>query len=120
MRRKRRPRIAPRKPGHSAPPSGVGEGQLSASYDWSVSSVQFKGAQADTFGSPLIAGYWQVSTSCSVTVTDTTTNQYWSGSAGAGPEDLISATLTRNPSTDTSVFLNTKNYVVVAVAPRTR
>ncbi len=125
------------------PPSGVPEGQLSASYDWSVSQVQYKGAQADQFGSPpansytdsispnqpsassgatlaftpKIAGYWQVATSCSVTVTDTTTNQYWSGSASAGPEELISATLTMNPNGGTSVFLNTKNYVVVTVAP---
>ncbi len=125
------------------PPSGTPEGQLSASYDWSVSQVQYKAAQADTFGSPpassyttsispaqpsassgatltftpLITGYWQVSTSCSVTVTDTTTNQYWTGSDGAGPEDLISATLTIQPTTGTSVFLNTKNYVVVTVAP---
>ncbi len=98
-------------------PSGSPEGQLSASYDWSVSSVQFKAAQADTFGgppansytdsispaqpsassgatltfTPLIAGYWQVSTSCSVTVTDTTTNQYWSGSSG-DPKNLTSYT----------------------------
>ncbi len=101
------------------PPSGVPEGQLSASYDWSVSQVQYKALQADTFGSPpansytasispaqpsassgatltftpLIAGYWQVSTSCSVTVTDVTTNQYWTGSSNAGPEDETSWTL---------------------------
>jgi len=30
---------------------------------------------------------------CSVTVTDTKTNQYWTGSANAGPEDLISYTM---------------------------
>lgn len=42
---------------------------------------------------PLTAGYWQITVSCSVTVTDTKTNQYWSGSANAGPEDLTSYTL---------------------------
>ena len=66
---------------------------------------------------PKIAGYWQVSTICSVTMTDTTTNQYWSGTGNAGPEDLISATLTINPSTDTSVFLNTKNKIVARPSP---
>jgi len=33
---------------------------------------------------PLIAGYRQVSASCGVTVTDTKTNQYWTGSQNAG------------------------------------
>ncbi len=117
------------------PPSGAPEGQLSASYDWSVSSVQYKAAQTDTFGSPpansytdsispnqpssnsgatltftpLIAGYWQVSTGCSVTVTDTTTNQYWGGSGNAGPATVQSTPLVvdsiqliPNPSTVTS------------------
>jgi hypothetical protein len=101
------------------PPSGVSEGDLSAQYDWSVANVQYKALQADAFGpapsgsytdsisptqpstssnasltfTPLIAGYWAVSVSCSVTVTDTKTNQYWTGSANAGPEDLTSYTL---------------------------
>ncbi len=100
------------------PPSGVPEGNLSPQYDWSV-SVEYKALQADSFGSPpsgsytdsisptqpspsssatltftpLIAGYWQVSASCGVTVTDTQTNQYWSGSGNAGPEDLTSYVL---------------------------
>ena len=39
---------------------------------------------------PNIAGYWAVSASCGVTVTDTQTNQYWSGSATAGPKYLTS------------------------------
>ena len=47
---------------------------------------------------PLIAGYWQVSASCSVTVTDTKTSQYWTGSANAGPEDLTSATVSFSPN----------------------
>ncbi len=81
--------------------------------------MQYKALQADSFGSapsgsytdsisptqpstssnatltftPLIAGYWAVSVSCSVTVTDTKTNQYWGGRANAGPEDLTSYTL---------------------------
>lgn len=101
-------------------PSGVSEGDLSAQYDWSVTNVQYKALQADAFGSPpsgsytdsisptqpstsssatltftpLIAGYWQVSASCGVTVTDTKTNQYWSGSANtAPPRPLTSYTL---------------------------
>ncbi len=99
------------------PPSGTPEGQLSASYDWSVSQVQYKALQADAFGAPPansytdsisptqpsassgatltftpeIAGYWQVSTSCSVTVTDTTTNQYWTGS-GNDPKGVTGYT----------------------------
>ena len=98
------------------PPSGVPEGNLSPQYDWSVANVQYKALQADSFGSapsgsytdsisptqpstsssatltftPLIAGYWAVSVSCSVTVTDTKTSQYWTGSANAGPENLTS------------------------------
>ena len=84
------------------PPSGVSEGDLSPQYDWSV-SVEYKPLQADSFGSPpsgsytdslslpihrdklccrlnatltftpKVAGYWQASASCGVTVTDTTT-----------------------------------------------
>ncbi len=100
------------------PPSGAPEGQLSPQYDWSVASVQYKALQADAWGAPpsnsytdsinptqpsgtpgatltftpLITGYWQVSVSCSVTVTDITSNQYWAGSADAGPEELTSYT----------------------------
>ncbi len=124
------------------PPSGVSEGDLSAQYDWSV-QVQYKPLEADSFGSPpsgsytdsisptqpstsssatltftpLIAGYWQVSASCGVTVTDTKTNQYWSGSANAGPEDLTSIILTINPNSQDSVFLNTGNIAVVTYGP---
>ncbi len=101
------------------PPSGVPEGDLSAQYNWSVSQVQYKALQADTYGSPpadsytdsisptqpaassgatltctpKIAGYWAVSVSCAVTVTDTQTSQYWSGSGNAGPKGLTSYTL---------------------------
>ncbi len=42
---------------HYTPPSGTPEGQLSASYDWSVSSVQYKAAKADQFGSPPANSY---------------------------------------------------------------
>lgn len=85
------------------------EGNLSAKYGWSVTKVQYEALPADAFGpapsdsytdsispaqpptsssatltfAPLIAGYWQVSTSCSVTVTDTKTSQYWTGSGKA-------------------------------------
>ena len=101
------------------PPSGVPEGDLSAQYNWSIGQVQYKALQADTYGTPpadsytdsisptqpsassgatltftpLIAGYWAVSVSCGVTVTDTQTNQYWSGSGKAGPQDLTSYTI---------------------------
>ena len=76
------------------PPAGTPEGQLSASYDWSVSQVQYMALQTDKFGAPpansytdsispaqpsassaatltftpLVTGYWQISTSCSVIV----------------------------------------------------
>ncbi len=125
------------------PPSGVPEGDLSAQYNWSIGQVQYKALQADAYGSPpadsytdsiaptqpsassgatltftpLIAGYWAVSVSCGVKVTDAKTGQYWSGSSNAGPQDLTSAQLTISPQTDTSAFLNTKNYVVVTVSP---
>ena len=92
------------------PPAGVPKRQLTPSYNWSVLQVRYKPLQADQFGPPpphsymdsispnqpsassgaalrftaLIPGYWQVSTSCTVTVTDTTTNQFWSSSAPAG------------------------------------
>ena len=125
------------------PPSGVPEGDLSAQYNWSVSQVQYKALQADTYGSPpadsytdsisptqpsassgatltftpLIAGYWAVSVSCGVTVTDTQTSQYWSGSGNAGPQDLTSVELTITPKDGTTVFVNTKNFVHVTFAP---
>ena len=102
------------------PPSGVSEVDLSATYAWSVASVQYKSqwlnaqGKAAQYGPPPsgqytdpidpstpstsssatlaftspVAGYWQVSVSCSVTVTDTKTNQCWSGSAVAGPQPL--------------------------------
>jgi hypothetical protein len=103
------------------PPSGVSEGDLSATYAWSVTKVQYKKLDADSFGlpgnyhakikqassssggatlifTPLVAGYWQVFVSCSVAVTDTKTNQCWSGSANAGPQDLTSATVSFSPN----------------------
>jgi hypothetical protein len=124
------------------PPSGVSEGDLTPQYDWSI-SVQYKALQADTFGSPpansytdtitptqpaasssatlsftpLIAGYWQVSASCGVTVTDTKTNQYWTGSANAGPEDLTSVQVTFSPKNGSTAFTNTEYYVNVTYAP---
>ncbi|MGC9217304.1 hypothetical protein, partial [Acidithiobacillus sp.] len=55
--------------------------------------------------------------SCGVTVTDTQTNQYWSGSANAGPEDLAAIILTINPNSHDSVFLNTGNIAVVTYGP---
>jgi hypothetical protein len=92
------------------------EGALTYSYDWSLTQVQYKALQADSFGpapsgsytdsispsqpstgssasldfTPLIAGYWAISTSCTVTVTDTNNKETWTGSQNAGPEDLTS------------------------------
>ena len=61
------------------------------SYTDSISPTQPAASSGATLTfTPLIAGYWQISTGCSVTVTDTTTNQYWSGSGNAGPEELQS------------------------------
>ncbi len=101
-------------------PSGdENEGALTYMYDWSVSQIQYKALAADQFGSPpsnsytdsispsqpstgssagleftpKIAGYWSVSTSCTVTVTDTKNNEKWSGSANCGPDNLTSYTL---------------------------
>jgi len=56
---------------------------------------------------PFIAGYRQVSASCGVTVTDTKTNQYWSGSGNAGPEDLTSVEITVSPKKGSTAFVNT-------------
>ncbi len=67
----------------------------SASRCVGINAAAYLGATL-TF-TPLITGYWQVATSCSVTVTDTTTNQYWGGTGNAGPEDLISAAVTFAP-----------------------
>jgi hypothetical protein len=86
------------------------EAALVPSYTWSIGPVQVASASGGPYRiavlgtdytiaplpptantvstltfTPLIIGYWQVATSCSVTVTDTTTNQYWSGTGNAGP-----------------------------------
>ena len=88
------------------------------SYTDSISPTQPAASSGATLTfTPLIAGYWAVSVSCGVTVTDTQTSQYWSGSGNAEPQELTSAQLTISPQTDTSAFLNTKNYVVVTVSP---
>ncbi len=64
------------------------------SYTDSISPTQPSGAPGATLTfTPLITGYWQVSVSCSVTVTDITSNQYWAGSADAGLENLTSHVL---------------------------
>ena len=125
------------------PPSGVPEGDLSAQYNWSIGQVQYKALQADTYGTPpansytdsispaqpsassgatltftpLIAGYWAVSVSCGVTVTDTQTSQYWSGSGNAGPQDLTSVDVTFSPKNGSTAFVNTDNLVNIAYAP---
>jgi hypothetical protein len=39
---------------------------------------------------PQIGAYWEVSVSCTVNITDTDTNQSWSGSATVGPKPLTS------------------------------
>ncbi len=66
----------------------------SGSYTDSITPTQPSASSSATLTfTPLVAGYWQVSASCSVTVTDTKTNQYWTGSGNAGPVDLTSYTL---------------------------
>ena len=95
------------------------EGSLSTKYNWTVSQVQFKGTQAGSFRTaptgtytaiispaqpsnsssatltftPNVPGYWQVSTTCGVTITDSKTNKTWTGSGNAGPEDVTSYVL---------------------------
>ncbi len=100
------------------PPANLpAEATPSAQYSWSV-SVAYKALYADSYGAPppnsytlsispsqpspsggaelsftpLIAGYWQLTGSCGVKVTDQTANEYWTGSANTGPADLISYT----------------------------
>ncbi len=50
-------------------------------------------------------------------MTDTKTNQYWTGSANAGPEDLTSVEVTFSPKDGSTVFTNTEYFVNVAYAP---
>ncbi len=66
----------------------------SNSYTDSISPSQpSTGSSAGLEFTPKIAGYWSVSTSCTVTVTDTKNNEKWSGSANCGPDNLTSYTL---------------------------
>ncbi|HTV47290.1 MAG TPA: hypothetical protein VMG59_02490 [Phycisphaerae bacterium] len=94
------------------------EGKVTEQYDWTINAVQYKPTWAGSYGQatnyaaricpsqpssdsgatlvfrPLWdPGYWQVSVSCSVTVTDNATGQSWSGNANAGPEELTSYVL---------------------------
>lgn len=109
------------------PPSGVPEGDLTATYSWAVTLVQFKQLQSDSFGTaksgsytatfnpakasasssatlaftPLIAGYWQVTVHCAVFVLDTKEGLSWNdypGTGNAGPQDLTSAAVSFSPN----------------------
>ncbi|MGC8541750.1 MAG: hypothetical protein ACP5QA_14135 [Phycisphaerae bacterium] len=105
---------------YNPPVPSPDEGSLTKSYSWSL-TVLYSSAAAGSFTdagapgptnyiysptplpsqspvqltfTPERAGYWHVSASCSVTVTDTKTNQCWSGSAHtAPPRPLTSYTL---------------------------
>jgi hypothetical protein len=52
-----------------------------------------------------------------VTVTDTKTNQYWTGSGNAGPEDLTSVEITVSPKKGSTAFTNSEYFVSVTYAP---
>lgn len=59
-------------------------------YNYSPNPLPSSGSIPLTF-TPLIAGYWHVSASCTVTVKDTkNSNLVWQGSGSAGPVDLTS------------------------------
>ena len=131
-------------PAGYTPPSGVSEGDLSAKYDWTVTLVQYKHLQADSFGTaqsgsyiapipivpkqpsssgtatltftPLVAGYWRIYTSCTVSVTDAKTNQCWSGTANAAPQTLTSATVSFSPNPiETGADKSQQNAIFVKV-----
>ncbi len=68
---------------YGAPPSN--------SYTLSISPSQPSstgGAQVSF--TPLIAGYWQLTGICDVTLTDQAGNDYWTGSANTSPVDMAS------------------------------
>ena len=97
QRKGRRPLYPPCKAPHAdflgPPPAN--------SYIDSISLPLHRGELCNAFAAtltftPLIAGYRQVSASCGVTVADTKTNQYWTGSANAGPRYLTDCTLGSN------------------------
>ncbi len=96
-------------------PSNVPEGTYpTADYSWSV-AVEYKPLYADSYGvpptnsytltispsqpsstsgatitfTPLIAGYWQFTATCGVTLTDQAGNDYWTGS---GTSSAVQAT----------------------------
>ncbi len=98
------------------PPPGVPEDDLPSAYTWTASVLYKATLNAKAYGTPpansytdsiapkqpantgqatlsftpTIAGYWEISSSCAVTATDTKTNKYWTGTGAAGPDDLTS------------------------------
>lgn len=97
-------------------PSNVPEGTYpTADYSWSV-AVEYKPLYADSYGAPptnsytltispsqpssasgatmsftpLIAGYWQFTGTCGVTLTDQAGNEYWTGSGTSSPVQAVS------------------------------
>ncbi len=124
-------------------PGNVPEGTYpTPQYSWSV-SVQYKPLYADSYGAPpsnsytlsispsqpsstggaqvsftpLIAGYWQLTGICDVTLTDQAGNDYWTGSGIAAPVDITSVQVTISPKNGSTTFLNTYYFVQVTYAP---
>ncbi len=105
----------------SPPPPSEDESSLSTQYTWTVGQVLYKATQADQFHgadegeytatispaqpssssnatltfTPLVAGYFEVSTTCAVSISDTKSDGQlnWAGSGNAGPEDVTGYTL---------------------------
>ena len=94
-------------------PAPSSEADLSETYGWSVTNVQYSSTSSGTYGAPpsnsysasfshsssssptlnftpKIGGYWKVSAHCSITVTDKNTGDTWSGSGSDGPSTLTS------------------------------
>ena len=109
------------------PPPGVPEGDLTTFYNWTVTKVMWQAVKSSTptdvtsktgtdynysispaqpaassgaylAFTPLIAGYWQVSMECSLTVNNILNGQVFFGEATAGPQDLTSALVTFSPN----------------------
>lgn len=113
------------------PVEGVPEGQVTYGYGWSIDTVEFRAAKSDSWApasggyaysiiqpdsssgsatlkfTPLVTGYWQVTTECNVTAVDNSAGYYWTGSAKAGPENLTSYTF---DITYTGVAAGTNQY----------
>lgn len=100
---------------YGQPGNAPEEANYTAQYSWSV-LVEYKPLYADTYGAPpsdsytlsispsqpsatsgatvsftpLIAGYWQFTGTCGVTLTDLAGNDYWTGSGTSSPVQATS------------------------------